>query len=178
MVYAPEIGGKRHVFGVSGLLYKRNLLLYDRQTNSLWSQLGGEAVAGPLAGSELRLLASTETTWEEWKRAHPKTRVLSFQTGYRRDYSRDPYRNFALDRRPALVVKIGGQAKIYPFSELKKKHAAFVDVVAGEAVTILFDRKSGTARVRRAGGGSVPHFVAFLPDARAFYPRAPIYRGR
>ena len=170
--------GKRYTFGVSGLLYKRNLLFYDRQTNSLWSQLGDEAVAGPLASTTLKMLPSTETTWADWKRAHPNTLVLSFKTGYRRDYSRDPYRNFNLDRRPALVVRVGEQAKIYPFSTLTKGPSSFVEVVAGQAIRIFFDRKSQTARVHMVDGERVPHFIAFLPDARAFHPHAPIFKRK
>jgi hypothetical protein len=170
--------GKRYTFGVSGLLYKRNVLFYDRQTNSLWSQLGDLAVAGPLAGATLKMLPSTETTWAEWERAHPNTLVLSFNTGYRRNYSIDPYRNFPLDRRLALVVRVGKQAKIYPFSTLKKEPSSFVDAVAGQAVRITFDRKSQTAHVRLASGESVPHFIAFLPDARAFYPQAPVFERK
>lgn len=170
-------GGKRYTFGASGLLYKRDQLFYDRQTNSLWSQLGDQAVAGPLAGATLSMLPSTETTWAEWNRTHPSTLVLSFHTGYRRDYSVDPYKDYSLDRRPALVVRIGTHAKIYPFSALEKGSPSFVDFVAGCAVRVAFDRNSQTARVRLENGGSVPHFVAFLPDARAFYPHAPIFKG-
>lgn len=141
-------------------------------------QLGGEAAAGQLAGTTLKMLPSTETTWADWERSHPNTLVLSFNTGYRRNYSRDPYRNFNLDRRPALVVRIGKQAKIYPFSTLTKGPSSFVDVVAGQSVRITFDRKSQTARVRLESGGRVPHFIAFLPDARAFYPRAPVFKRK
>lgn len=124
----------------------------------------------------MKLLPSTETPWSEWKRSHSNTLVLSFHTGYKRDYSHDPYRNFPLDRRLAVIVRIGTQAKIYPFSELKKEKNAFIDVIAGRAVRIEFDRKSRTARAHFVNGGRVPHFIAFLPDARAFYPHAPIFK--
>jgi hypothetical protein len=63
MVYDPLVAGQRHTFGVSGLLYKNNLLFYDHETDSLWSQLGGQAVTGPLAGTSLHLLPTTLTTW-------------------------------------------------------------------------------------------------------------------
>lgn len=156
----------------------RNLLFYDRQTNSLWSQLGDVAVAGPLAGETLKLLPSTETTWTEWQQKHPGTHVLSFNTGYKRDYSHDPYRKFPLDRRLALVVRIGEAAKIYPFSELAKQDFAFIDVIVGKAVRIQFEKKSRTARVRLVNGDRVSHFISFLPDARAFYPLAPIFKRK
>jgi hypothetical protein len=56
LAYNPVAEGHRYTFGVSGLLYRQNLLLFDQETESLWSQLRGQAVAGPLAGTSLRLL--------------------------------------------------------------------------------------------------------------------------
>lgn len=175
-MYDPIISGQRHTFGVSGLLYHRNLLLYDRQTESLWSQLMGKAVTGPLTGTPLRLLPAVNTSWEKWKQEHPQTLVLSFNTGYRRDYAHDPYQNFPLDRRQALVVIAGDQAKIYPFSELKDAEMPLTDRLAGSRITVEFDRKEKTARVREVGG-SVRFFVSFLADARAFYPEAPVFKA-
>jgi hypothetical protein len=63
-------------FGVSGLLWRGNLVLYDRATGSLWSQLLGRAVRGPRTGERLRLLPSRLTTWGEWREGHPDTEVL------------------------------------------------------------------------------------------------------
>lgn len=182
IVYDPRIGSQRYIFGVSGLLYKRNLLLYDRETQSLWSQLAGVAVTGPMVGTFLRHLPATETTWAHWKNEHPQALVLSFHTGYRRDYSEDPYRNWPIDRRPALVVQNREVAKIYPFSQLRKalKNAdgPFVDNFDGLKISIFFDSKSQTAVVKGPQGEPVSHFVAFLADARAFYPRALIFKAR
>ena len=75
-------------FGSSGLLYRSNKLMYDRQTDSLWNQFTGRPVVGPLTGSgiELRVLPVTLTTWTQWRQRHPGTRVLSLDTGFRRDY--------------------------------------------------------------------------------------------
>ncbi len=178
IVYNPVAGGVRYIFGVSGLLYKRNLLLYDRETESLWSQLGGLAATGDLAGTSLELLPSTHTTWARWKREHPGTLVVSFQTGYRRDYSSDPYRDWQLDRRLVLAVQVGGNIRLYPFSQLRKARSPVDDVVAGEQITILLDTRDETATVQNQNGAPIPHFVAFLADARAFYPDAPIYKKR
>ena len=178
LVYDPHIGDKRHTFRVSGLLYKRNLLLYDLETDSLWSQLGGKAVTGPLAGTSLRLLPSTMATWAQWKEQHPETTVLSFQTGYRRDYSRDPYREWPLDRRLALVVSYPTAAKIYPFSALKKIGPTLRDEMAGKALTITFDAKNQTVTVCGPQGEQPPHFVVFFADARAFFPEAQIFNSK
>jgi hypothetical protein len=160
------------------LLYQRNLLFYDRRTFSLWSQLGGMAVAGPLAGTQLRMLPATETTWKNWQRRNPDTLVLSFQTGYRRDYGRDPYASFSLDRRPCLVVIVGGQAKIYPFSQLKKTSVEMKDSLGGRSFEIRFNRRNHTAHATAEDGKPLAQFVSFLVDARAFYPRAPVFKAK
>lgn len=82
------------VFGSSGLLYRSNKLMFDRETQSLWNQFTGEPVVGamvnqgPSADSEFKLdtLPMTITTWEHWKQSNKDTTVLSLQTGYVRNY--------------------------------------------------------------------------------------------
>lgn len=77
--------------GVSGRLLNSNLVMYDRATDSAWPQMLGVAIAGPLAGRGLEELRLHWTTWGRWKARYPATRVLSDQTGYVRNYRRDPY---------------------------------------------------------------------------------------
>jgi len=76
------------VFGSSGFLYRSNKLMYDQQTHSLWNQFTGRPVVGELtdSGIELKILPVVTTTWGQWKKQHPKTKVLSLETGYRRNY--------------------------------------------------------------------------------------------
>lgn len=177
MVFDPQVGERKHTFGVSGLLYKRNLLLYDHETDSLWSQLAGKAVTGPLVGAALSLLPSTVTTWARWREEHPATTVLSFQTGYRRDYSADPYRELTLDRRMALVVTNQTSAAIYPYSELKKAGPHIKDALDGREFLIAFDSKNDTATLEGAAE-QLSHFVAFVANAKAFYPQARIFKAK
>jgi hypothetical protein len=180
VVYDPRIEGRRYTFGVSGLLYRQNLLFFDYETDSLWSQVQGQAVTGAMASTFLELLPVRTTTWEDWKAEHPQTVVLSFQTGYKRDYARDPYRDFPLDRRLALVISDGGQTKIYPFGELKKAGSPVQDQLGGVAFSIRFDAKRKSVSVL-AGKKDVtppPHFVAFLGNVRAFFPTADIFKAR
>ncbi|MGH6894092.1 MAG: DUF3179 domain-containing protein, partial [Dongiaceae bacterium] len=75
-------------FGSSGLLYRSNKLMYDRQTDSLWNQFTGRPVVGPLTGSgiELKILPIVIASWAEWRQRNPETRVLSIDTGFQRDY--------------------------------------------------------------------------------------------
>ena len=79
----PEIDGEPTTFGTSGFLFRSNKLMYDRITNTLWHQLTGEPVVGPLADRDIRLdfFAVELTTWEEWLFRHPDTTVISNDTG-------------------------------------------------------------------------------------------------
>ncbi len=76
MYVRPEIKGEVTSFGVSGKLWRDSLVMYDRGTNSLWSQLLGEAVAGPMKGRKLEQLPAEVTTWSAWRERHPDTLVL------------------------------------------------------------------------------------------------------
>ncbi len=78
-------------FGTSGKLYQSDLVMYDRQTESLWPQIEGRAVAGTLTGTELTPYIVSTVTWEEWLSTHPDDWVLSRDTGHDRDYGRNPY---------------------------------------------------------------------------------------
>jgi len=177
VVYDPVISGRRYDFGVSGLLYKRNLLLFDRQTGSLWSQLLSEAVTGPLAGARLKVLPAENTTWDAWRKKHPETRVLWFVTGHKRDYKQDPYADHPFPRKPALLVAIGEATRIYPYSELKKPRAPLREEIGGHRLTIVYDRKTNSARVESETPSPLTHFVAYLDDLKAFFPQTEIFKA-
>jgi hypothetical protein len=78
-------------FGTSGKLYLSDLVMYDRQTESLWSQLEGRAIAGVLTGAQLERIPVQTVSWAQWRDAHPDGWVLSRDTGETRDYGRNPY---------------------------------------------------------------------------------------
>jgi hypothetical protein len=81
-------------FGVSGMLVNNNLIMYDRATDSWWPQILGTGVLRTLAGQSLRERRMVWTTWERWREVHPDTKVLTEDTGYARNYSRDPYGSY------------------------------------------------------------------------------------
>ncbi|MDA1229335.1 MAG: DUF3179 domain-containing protein, partial [Planctomycetota bacterium] len=83
-------------FGVSGLLYNSNVLMYDRRgkPESLWSQLKKTGVTGPGMEKSLKTLPVELTTWNDWKTRYPESEVLSLDTGHRRDYSSSPYGSY------------------------------------------------------------------------------------
>ncbi|AMC11817.1 hypothetical protein Lupro_11305 [Lutibacter profundi] len=86
--------GAKSTFGVSGLLYNTNLILYDRSTSSYWSQLKLKCVNGILIGDEPLLENVVETNWKTWKALYPNTKVLSIDTGFSRDYNNYPYGDY------------------------------------------------------------------------------------
>ena len=110
------------VFGSSGFLYRSNKLMYDQETHSLWNQFTGRPVVGPLTGSgiELKTRPVAITSWQAWREANPETRVLSRETGHRRDYSPGaPYGTYFASPElmfPALVRQEALQAKDYVFA--------------------------------------------------------------
>lgn len=75
-MYARTLNGRALTFGVSGKLVRNSLIMYDRETHSLWSHLTGGAIQGALSGAQLQVVTATQTTWAAWRGAHPDTRVL------------------------------------------------------------------------------------------------------
>jgi hypothetical protein len=169
-------------FGVSGYLYHANQVLFDRETGSLWSQLLGGAVTGPLRGTKLTDVPVVETTWGEWLAAHPRTLVLSIRRDSRaQDFLRpisyasyrgaeesdDPYESYnqkvtyyfsrvvrgVVDGSRVLGVVARGRAKAYPLTVLARRRA-FDDAVGGEAVLVTYDDRAlvGSVFSRRLGG--------------------------
>jgi len=123
-------------FGVSGYLIESDVLIWDRETQSLWSQTDGIAIAGPLAGSELEHLPVVDTTWGEWRKRHPKTKVLK-GPGNAKRYGRGAYGNyrvgdkvmFPLSNRSdrlktrAIVtgVRLGGASACWSHDEMAER---------------------------------------------------------
>jgi hypothetical protein len=90
-------------FGTSGMLYNSALVMYDRQTESLWSHFTGEAVIGHLTGVQLDVFPMATVSWADWREANPDGLVLSRDTGHDRDYGANPYPGYDdVDDRPFL----------------------------------------------------------------------------
>ena len=90
-VFIGRVNGVDTTFGVSGKLYHSCLVMYDRLTDTLWSQPWGLGVVGENTNQELERIVSHKTTLGEWKVLHPQTKILSTDTGHNRDYFRYPY---------------------------------------------------------------------------------------
>jgi hypothetical protein len=191
MAFSSTLHNIRFVFGVSGLLYNSDVLMYDRQTMSLWSQLKSQAISGPMKGERLEALPVSHTSWQDWKARYPDTEVLSTETGYRRNYRVDPYPNYdssgkiyfpvnhssKLYKRKmvAMGLEIDGEFKVYPFDELKKSPPRFVDDFQGKEFEVLFDEKNKTARILDENNIEIPTTLAFWFAWYAFHPESEVF---
>lgn len=185
VVYSRWIEGKERFFGVSGLLYRSNVLMYDRDTESLWSQIKGEAVTGPLTGTELEVLPSTLTTWQKWRKQHPETQVLSLDTGYSRSYDSDPYLDYYAqqsgfrsffklgpgEKEKELVVGVvvDGQARAYPMRSITKA-GRITDSLAGTSLTLSFDVATDSLTVVDEQGNNVEQMTVYWFVWKAIWP--------
>jgi len=191
MVFDANVKNRNLKFGVSGLLYQSDMLLYDHQTESLWSQIKSEAVTGPMTGTRLRLLASTHTNWGTWKIKHPHTKVLSDQTGYQRSYDRDPYQGYESSSRlmfdvnlkdskyhpkeKVIGIELGGKTKAYAFSELGRTRSPIKDIFNKIPIQIYFDRKTKTAVIRDSKNNELPSVVGFWFAWYTFHPTTKVF---
>ncbi|NHZ85777.1 MAG: DUF3179 domain-containing protein [Planctomycetia bacterium] len=96
--FCPITGSAVHFvsqgeFGVSGLLFNANLIMYDRDTDSYWEQMMLKSVAGKLKGKSMDILPLLETTWENWKNLFPNTKVLNSNTDLSKKFSNFDYSN-------------------------------------------------------------------------------------
>ncbi|MBT8446940.1 MAG: DUF3179 domain-containing protein [Gammaproteobacteria bacterium] len=172
ILYDTRVTGRAtpFVFGSSGLLYRSNKLMYDQQTGTLWNQFTGRPVVGPLttSGIELNVLPLVTTTWKAWRDAHPDTRVLALETGYRRDYTPGaPYGDyFASDALmfPALTadtrlkpkdevfgLRVTGAARAWPVSAFAGGRV-INDRIGAIPVVLIGDADSRTVRAYRSRG--------------------------
>ncbi|MHA2212615.1 MAG: DUF3179 domain-containing protein [Candidatus Thorarchaeota archaeon] len=94
VAFRGTLGEHDVTFGTSGKLINSNLLMYDRSTNSYWPQITSQAITGTLKGTKLETYPTIWTSWDKWKAAYPDTLVLSTDTGFTRNYNRDPYGSY------------------------------------------------------------------------------------
>ena len=103
VVYDRRLGDRVLDFGTSGSLYQSALVMYDRQTESLWAHFTAQGLVGVLAGERLDTYPASIVSWASWRDAHPDGLVLSRDTGFDRDYGRNPYPGYDdVERQPFL----------------------------------------------------------------------------
>lgn len=191
--FSAGVEGETRTFSVSGLLYNNNLLFYDWETESLWSQMMGKAVSGPSSGKELKQVAAQVSTWAAWRANHPDTRILSPRTGFKRQYDQDPYAMFGPASRrlmfpvsyrdkklplkeQVLGLKINGESRAYPTALLASNGSEpVVDNLGGQLVYIHYDNLAKSAWVANDAGEVLPSFSSYWFAWQAFNPETDVY---
>ena len=195
VAFNADVNGRKS-FGVSGLLYNSDVLLYDRQTDSLWSQIKGEAIAGPLNGTSLEQIVTSNTTWSTWKANHPDTLVLSTNQGIYPEqlYERESYPGYAESKKvwfplenknrklhPKEVVlglELNGEYKAYPIRELEaKEESPCIDRVAGQDLFLEIEPGARNAVVRDMEGNVLPSISLYWFAWYAFHPETDIFKA-
>lgn len=183
----------KHSFGTSGLLYESSKLMFDEETNSLWATLQGQPVIGPLAKSGLQLdfVNVVTTSWGEWRKAHPNTRVLSLDTGHRRNYGEGvAYRDyfgtdelmFEVSRQDArlarkaevLVIRLPQRKPLALSLSYLKKHPEWKGSHEGAAIEV-FSSAAGSTKVL-VDGQPFPAHRAFWFGWYAQFPATVLIR--
>jgi hypothetical protein len=194
MAFDSEINKQVLSFGVSGLLYNSDVLLYDRESESLWSQLLSKAVTGKHKGVTLKALPVRHTTWVDWKRHHPASQVLSKNTGYWRAYARDPYAGYENSERlyfpifnaapktyhpkeRVLGLEVNGVYKAYPFLELNKENKRiFTDTVNEQIFSVHWDKKQQSGYLLNENGEEMPIVQSYWFAWYAFHPETDVFK--
>lgn len=162
-MYDRRIAGKELTFGVSGKLHANSLIMYDHQTDSLWSHLVGAAVSGPLKGAKLKPIQSMLTQWDTWKKLYPNSKVLTSGRSLFFSSLRDPYESYyrsadtgiiptrlsdnrVYPKEYVLGLVLNDKAKAYPFSVLSRE-AVVNDSFQGTPLLVVFDAESATGVV-------------------------------
>lgn len=196
IVFDRHLGERVLSFGNTGALFESSLVMYDRETESYWHQVGGEAITGELTGSTLTVLPSFLTTWEIWRSRYPQTKILSIDTGYSRPYlGGDIYEGYDEPNSPPgfpvsivdnrlppkekiIGIVVDGQAKAYPVQFAK--NTILVDSFAGENIEVTGDKTGQSAQMFFTDG--VEHIPAPIvstfwfawfaahPDTEIFFP--------
>ncbi len=180
IVFDPLVEGERVEFGTSGKLWQSNLVMYDRKTDTYWSQVLGEAIRGKLTGESLNVLPSDMTQFGVWKESHPHGEVLSKDTGVNRLYGYDPYgsQGYYTDNKQIIVpvrhtddrldnktlilgIVIDGKAKAYDPAVIKEA-GEIVDEFAGITVVARYVEEVDAVRLfERSSAGRLTRLNPF-----------------
>jgi len=155
-VYGREYGDRVLSFEPSGGLKEASLIMRDRETDSWWSIISGDAIGGILEGTQLAELAVWEkTTWGEWRKRYPRTLVLSID-GIEHDPDNPYQRYFEGDgtfRNTEVKDKrLPGKTSIYSFRFGEAAYAAPHGAIEGGAA---FDVDGGTVFLYRSTGADL-----------------------
>ncbi len=191
IAFERTIAGQAIEFGTSGKLYNSNLVMYDRKTDTYWSQIDGRAMVGSLAGRQLTPVSIDIVSWGDWKAANTGSEVLDRDTGYSRDYGRDPYGSyyeddallFPVEERddrvhPKTVVhgiEVDGTYTAYKDEDVKEL-GVIEDTVADVPLRIEADEAGAVSVTRSDTGEEIVKQRVFWFAWYAFHPDTLLYQ--
>lgn len=189
IIFDPVVNGERVEFGTSGKLWNSNLVMYDRKTDSLWSQILGEAIVGEMTGTQLKVLPSDMVRFGDFKKLNPDGAVLSRNTGATRFYGQDPYGDYyttpgtyfpvskkddRLNEKDFILgIVVNGKAKAY-WPEAVKKAGEIEDRFEEKNIIARYEKEIDAVRLfeKKADGALVRinPFSAFWFSWAAAHP--------
>jgi len=190
LAWKRSIDGRTLRFGVSGLLYNSGFVLYDHETESLWSQFDGRAIAGPLAGKTLEAVPLRQQDFGSWLVREPKTRILIPPEPNHYDYNESAYAAYAekdggpfpveaRDRRfhakeLGVGVVVNGKARAYLASLLSANGGRAEDEIDGKKIVVRYDKARGVFEWDVPAGVSLTESYWFA--WKAFHPDTTIWK--
>lgn len=180
-MYVRQTDGKVLRLGHAGALWRDSLVMFDRETDTYWSQVSGDAIKGEMLGKSLENLPARVTTWAEWRRLHPDTLVLVKDPAA----TKSPYEEYASSptkmgifgtknpddrlegKQVVLGIAIDGEAAAFAHDDLGRTAIA-TWALAGEPVVVVYDRAGGSAAAfSREAAGRELTFRAEAADPRS-----------
>lgn len=169
-------------FGTTGYLYGGALLMYDRQSHTIWAHFGGRGLAGPLADQRLDIIPSSIISWAQFKEEHPESAVLSKDTGFSRSYGNNPYAGYDDVNKPPFLfageiddtfapkerivaLEYEEVTKAYLLDDLRES-GFLEDELAGRPIVLFYQEgtASGLEDSRVAGGRDVGSTYVYFTD--------------
>lgn len=147
-----------------------------------------------MVGSKLTQIPSSRIKWKTWKKRNPDTLVLSIDTGYKRNYSKDPYEGYYRigtiwfpvgkvrkelpPKSRVLGIQIDGKAKAYSLEQLQRQKANIKDQINDVSFQIIINNDGEIVNVKDAEGRPIPHIFAYWFAWQAFHPETTVYSSK
>jgi hypothetical protein len=192
VAFERNINGILRTFGVSGLLYNSDVLMYDREKESLWSQIMGEAISGADAGTSLVTLPVVMGSWAWWKNQHPQTEVLVGEEFSPRKYTKTAYKKYRsseslmfavaesskqlANKDMVIGIDLNGELKAYSYRALAKSDGPVQDELNGEEILVHFDKENKTAWITGADGALLVAESMYWFAWFTFHPKTEVFK--
>jgi hypothetical protein len=162
------VAGKTTTFGVSGVLYNSDLVLYDRSTETLWDQIEAQGIVGPMTGEKLTLVPVSMSKWGRWRAKHPDTQVLTTHTGFDKDYTADRFAEYRESTRLFMPVsatsdQLHAKTVVYGF-DLEAGKIAYTEELLAKPYTHEFAGQEATVTLGEDGT------VTMQRNGQTYYP--------